>query len=64
MLPKAPAVAPEGASGGAAPSDLLSELRRQLEEKDSTIAELRRQVQELQLAAAQAQSSGSHGVAQ
>ncbi|KAL4419509.1 hypothetical protein ABPG77_002295 [Micractinium sp. CCAP 211/92] len=62
--PKAPAVAAEGVPGDVAPSDLLSELRRQLEEKDSTIAELRRQVQELQLAAAQAQSSGSHGVAQ
>ncbi|KAL4451801.1 hypothetical protein ABPG75_007463 [Micractinium tetrahymenae] len=59
----AAAAAPGGATHST-PSDLLSELQRQLEEKDRTIAELRGQVQQLQLAAAQRRSSESFGAAQ
>lgn len=61
-LPQAGAAAAEGAPGGAAPSELLAELQKQLEEKDRTIAELRRQVQELRLA--QPRGGGGHGTAQ
>ena len=61
-LPQAVAAAAEGVPGGTAPSELLSELQKQLEEKDRTIAELRRQVQELRLA--QPRGAGGHGTAQ
>lgn len=48
-----------GGSGHSTPSDLLTSLQKQLEEKDRTIVELRQEVQQLRLAAAEREASSS-----